>query len=137
MFLFEKRNNQDRKIASFCNIKFWSDKTNDLRIVTKASKFPPAILRKIRGYAAEMDELEETILYIIGEFPNLVGTKVTVEDNEKNESTEMYWLELALECVADMDKSDLTKDIIEKAVDARLRKESDVEETKHVSIYAL
>lgn len=117
--------------------EFWSDKTNDLRIVTKASKFPPAILRKIRGYAAEMDELEETILYIIGEFPNLVGTKVIVEDNEKNESTEMYWLELALECVADMDKSDLTKEIIEKAVAARLRKESEVEETKHVSIYAL
>ena len=29
--------------------EYWSDKTNDLRIVTKASKFPPAILRKING----------------------------------------------------------------------------------------
>lgn len=116
--------------------ELWSEKTHDLRQITKATKLPPATLRKIRMYGAEIDKLEEKILYIIGEFPDLCGTKVATECLKEDGSAEKYWLELALECVADIDSSELSKEFIEKAVSCRL-KIAQKEKKEIVSIYEL
>lgn len=124
------------KTNVFVEPEYWSEKTNDLRIVTKATKLPPSVLRTIRMYGAELDELEDTILYIIGEFPKLSAAKVAIESDSENEKTEKYWLELALECVADKDRSELTKEVIEEAVSNRLHKVDDTNKDSK-SIYEI
>lgn len=124
------------KTNIFVEPELWSEKTHNLRIVTKATKLPPATLRSIRMYGAELDDLEDIILYIIGEFPNLSGTKVAVGASVDGGKTEKYWLELALECVADKDISQLTKDVIEAAVANRLHKVEEVKKDSK-SVYEL
>mgnify|MGYP004442966941 FL=1 len=117
--------------------EFWSEKTNDIRAVTKASKYPPAVLRKIRGYASEMDKLEDCILFLIGEFPKLVGNKITVKENDKADSVEKYWLEIALDCVSGMDRSEWNREYVEKSVEARIYTAPLPEAEKPASVYEL
>lgn len=133
--VFDRKSKMHYKTGICIKPEFWSEKTNDIRAITKASKYPPAVLREIRSSSAELDELEDTILYIIGEFPNLVGTKVVVTGNDSNSTAEKYWFEVALECVADIERSEWNKDVIEEMMQKRLNPISNGEIQQRISIY--
>ncbi|MCF0185464.1 MAG: hypothetical protein HUJ98_03120, partial [Bacteroidaceae bacterium] len=101
------------KTPVFVEPELWNEKTNDLRVITKATKLSPEMKRQLREYEAELTEIEEKVHYLITEFPEQATKKISMPRTEDNKSHEDYWLNAVLDALTEYTCNEISRGLVE------------------------
>ena len=107
------------KTQVYVETELWNEKTNDLRVVTKATKLSPEKKRLLREYEAELADLEDKVYFLIAEFPRQVAVKIALPSTGEKKSREEYWLNVILDNIGQYTSRELTRELVESVFKKR------------------
>lgn len=121
------------KTQVYVETELWNEKSNDLRVVTKATKLSPEKKKLLREYEAELADLEDKVYFLISEFPKQATIKIALPAAEGKKSREEYWVNIILDNITQYTSRELSRELVESV----FKKETQTEEIESKDFFTL